>query len=576
MAKPPVVNNNQSSSITKSIKKLKQDSNQQSSKPSSSTLNNFQQQSAFQAYGNYQHESCKSLVVQPPRKVRDACRSNPSSGYHNSSTSSHQASYFFGYPHAHHNPHPHPSGSVARSASGSTLSGQLGPPPFPGAASAAAALLDLFGSNPNGLLSHQQPPQAPVNKQQRTRASRSVNNSVSERITTTTTESPGLTRIGPILQSNLGPYCSTMTVQSTACALGPVASSPPNSSASIRPSSGVQLMSPSQFDGTAKLVRGSSDKLAAATPGSSRKQSGEHRKPRPPGKSKPRRRVATVAQRRAANIRERRRMLNLNTAFDRLRKKVPTFAYEKRLSRIETLRLAIMYISFMSELVDVQGVGSGQNVADDPETMIDLRENSSCSGEDSNGSTSMSSLLSSSTVPFETPSSKKQTPSIEENLEEEDQENQENQHHHQPVVVKRKLAIKASSTSFYEPSCASRTTGNPAAGPNAVAPPYYSPFTAPSSSHAPTYASQSTYGQSDCFYPPPSLPQHAGNFANDQRYQSSAHSSYLDRYSSTIQQAPNQPNQSSFGHWSHEQMFHHHHAHHPSKQQHYPHFGAAA
>ncbi|CAH2234728.1 jg18220, partial [Pararge aegeria aegeria] len=30
---------------------------------------------------------------------------------------------------------------------------------------------------------------------------------------------------------------------------------------------------------------------------------------------------------------------------------VPTFAYEKRLSRIETLRLAITYISFMCELL---------------------------------------------------------------------------------------------------------------------------------------------------------------------------------------------------------------------------------
>ena len=31
--------------------------------------------------------------------------------------------------------------------------------------------------------------------------------------------------------------------------------------------------------------------------------------------------------------------------------KVPTFAYEKRLSRIETLRLAITYINFMDELL---------------------------------------------------------------------------------------------------------------------------------------------------------------------------------------------------------------------------------
>ena len=69
------------------------------------------------------------------------------------------------------------------------------------------------------------------------------------------------------------------------------------------------------------------------------------------GKPK-RKRIATMAQRRAANIRERRRMFNLNEAFDLLRKKVPTFAYEKRLSRIETLRLAITYISFMAQLVD--------------------------------------------------------------------------------------------------------------------------------------------------------------------------------------------------------------------------------
>ncbi|XP_004927217.1 protein Fer3-like [Bombyx mandarina] len=70
-----------------------------------------------------------------------------------------------------------------------------------------------------------------------------------------------------------------------------------------------------------------------------------------PSNKKPRRRVASVAQRRAANIRERRRMFNLNEAFDKLRRKVPTFAYEKRLSRIETLRLAITYISFMCELL---------------------------------------------------------------------------------------------------------------------------------------------------------------------------------------------------------------------------------
>ena len=64
-----------------------------------------------------------------------------------------------------------------------------------------------------------------------------------------------------------------------------------------------------------------------------------------------RRRVTTMAQRRAANIRERRRMFSINEAFDELKTKVPTFSYEKRLSRIETLRLAIMYISFMTDII---------------------------------------------------------------------------------------------------------------------------------------------------------------------------------------------------------------------------------
>ncbi|XP_034560151.1 pancreas transcription factor 1 subunit alpha [Notolabrus celidotus] len=65
-----------------------------------------------------------------------------------------------------------------------------------------------------------------------------------------------------------------------------------------------------------------------------------------------RRRIITVVQRQAANVRERKRMFSLNEAFDELRRKVPTFAYEKRLSRIDTLRLAIVYISFMTDLLE--------------------------------------------------------------------------------------------------------------------------------------------------------------------------------------------------------------------------------
>lgn len=75
--------------------------------------------------------------------------------------------------------------------------------------------------------------------------------------------------------------------------------------------------------------------------------------------SKPRRRrLITVVQRQAANVRERKRMFSLNEAFDELRRKVPTFAYEKRLSRIDTLRLAIVYISFMTDLLRQHGQSS--------------------------------------------------------------------------------------------------------------------------------------------------------------------------------------------------------------------------
>lgn len=71
------------------------------------------------------------------------------------------------------------------------------------------------------------------------------------------------------------------------------------------------------------------------------------------GKPK-RKRVQSAAQRRAANVRERRRMFHLNEAFDELRKRLPAFNYEKRLSRIETLRLAMTYISFMKEVSEGQ------------------------------------------------------------------------------------------------------------------------------------------------------------------------------------------------------------------------------
>lgn len=60
------------------------------------------------------------------------------------------------------------------------------------------------------------------------------------------------------------------------------------------------------------------------------------------------------AQRRrrlAANARERRRMLGLNVAFDRLRSVIPNLESDKKLSKSETLQMAQIYITTLSELL---------------------------------------------------------------------------------------------------------------------------------------------------------------------------------------------------------------------------------
>lgn len=50
-------------------------------------------------------------------------------------------------------------------------------------------------------------------------------------------------------------------------------------------------------------------------------------------------------------MRERRRMQSINEAFEGLRTHIPTLPYEKRLSKVDTLKLAISYIHFLSELL---------------------------------------------------------------------------------------------------------------------------------------------------------------------------------------------------------------------------------
>lgn len=64
-----------------------------------------------------------------------------------------------------------------------------------------------------------------------------------------------------------------------------------------------------------------------------------------------------VRQRNAANARERYRTHNVNTAFTALRTLIPTEPVDRKLSKIETLRLASSYIA---HLANVLVVGDGR------------------------------------------------------------------------------------------------------------------------------------------------------------------------------------------------------------------------
>lgn len=57
----------------------------------------------------------------------------------------------------------------------------------------------------------------------------------------------------------------------------------------------------------------------------------------------------------AANARERRRMNGLNDAFDRLRDVVPAIDEEHKLSKFETLQMALTYITALGDLLDKEG-----------------------------------------------------------------------------------------------------------------------------------------------------------------------------------------------------------------------------
>ncbi|XP_035249009.1 transcription factor 15 [Anguilla rostrata] len=69
------------------------------------------------------------------------------------------------------------------------------------------------------------------------------------------------------------------------------------------------------------------------------------------GKRRGRRLASVSKQRQAANARERDRTHSVNTAFTALRTLIPTEPADRKLSKIETLRLASSYISHLANVL---------------------------------------------------------------------------------------------------------------------------------------------------------------------------------------------------------------------------------
>ncbi|XP_051945443.1 transcription factor atoh7-like [Xyrauchen texanus] len=60
---------------------------------------------------------------------------------------------------------------------------------------------------------------------------------------------------------------------------------------------------------------------------------------------------SSVRRRMAANARERKRMQGLNTAFDHLREVVPQWGQDQKLSKYETLQMALSYIMALNQIL---------------------------------------------------------------------------------------------------------------------------------------------------------------------------------------------------------------------------------
>lgn len=80
-------------------------------------------------------------------------------------------------------------------------------------------------------------------------------------------------------------------------------------------------------------------------------------------KRRGRRLTGLSKQRRIANTRERNRVHVINESIDRLRDLIPLFPNERRPSKTDTIRLAALYISHMTELLAMENPDHREMVA---------------------------------------------------------------------------------------------------------------------------------------------------------------------------------------------------------------------
>nr|XP_039248565.1 T-cell acute lymphocytic leukemia protein 1-like [Styela clava] len=86
----------------------------------------------------------------------------------------------------------------------------------------------------------------------------------------------------------------------------------------------------------------------------------------------------TKKRRQAANARERRRMQGLNSAFDKLRKVIPTISKTRKLSKYETLQMALSYIQELDRILLESNEDEQQENTKLEEVKTEIAENNNC------------------------------------------------------------------------------------------------------------------------------------------------------------------------------------------------------